>query len=140
HKVEIVPGARHRHIEEATLLLDVGRGAGAEVRRDAAVDDVQYEDRFPFLAFGRMDCRKDQQILVEQRRPGLVAGRVRRIERELRQEPLSRGISTRNLFELDQVGAPRDGVLMQAFEMWLVPHTGAREFSRPAAPSRAQAY
>ena len=87
-----------------------------------------------------MDRRKDQIILVEQRRPGLVAGRVRRIERQLRQEPLSRGISARDLFELDQVGAPRDGVLMQAFEMRLVPHTGAGEFSRPDAPSRAEAY
>jgi hypothetical protein len=29
HEMEIVPGARHRHIEEAPLLLDLGRGAGA---------------------------------------------------------------------------------------------------------------
>jgi len=140
HQVEIVPSARHRDIEEAPLLLYLGRGAGAEVRGNAAIDDVQHEDRSPFLAFGGMDGRKDQIIFVEQRRPGLVAGRFRRIKRELRQEPLSRGISIRNLFELDQVGAPRDGVIMQAFEMWLVPQTGARQFSRPAAPSRAQAY
>ena len=86
-----------------------------------------------------MNGRKDQIILVEQRHPGLVAGRVRRIERELGQKPFSRGIPTRDLFELDQVGAPRDGVIMQAFEMWLVPQTGARQFSRPAAPSRTQA-
>jgi hypothetical protein len=46
--------------------------------------------------------------------------------------------SARDLFELDQVGAPRDGVLMQDFEMRLVPHTGAGEFSWPAAPSRAE--
>jgi hypothetical protein len=32
HEMEIVPGARHRHIEEAPLLLDLGRGAGAAVR------------------------------------------------------------------------------------------------------------
>ena len=31
HKMEIVPGARHRHIEEPQLLLDLGRGAGAYV-------------------------------------------------------------------------------------------------------------
>ena len=106
HQVEIVPSARHCDIEEAPLLLDLGRGAGAEVRGNAVIDDVQHKDRSPFLAFGGMDGRKDQIILVEQRRPGLVAGRVRRIERELRQEPLSRGISTRDLFELDQVGTP----------------------------------
>jgi hypothetical protein len=101
HKMEIVPGARYRDIEEAPLLLDLGRGARAEVRRDASIDDIQHEDRFPFLAFGGVDSRKDQIILVEQRRPGLGAGRLRRIERELRQESLSRGISTRDLFELE---------------------------------------
>src|ERR1700757_3539345 len=100
-EMEIVPGACHRDVEEAPLLLDLGSGAGAEVRRDASIDDVQYEDRFPFLAFGGMDGRKDQIILVEQRRPGLGAGRVRRIKCELRQEPLSRRISIRDLFELD---------------------------------------
>src|SRR3979411_1982450 len=31
YKVEIVPGARHRDIEEAPLLLDLFRSAGAEV-------------------------------------------------------------------------------------------------------------
>jgi hypothetical protein len=66
-------GARHRHIEEAPLLLNLGSGAGAEVRRDASIDNVEHEDRFPFLAFGGMDRRKDQIILVEQRRAGLVA-------------------------------------------------------------------
>ena len=50
HEVQIVPGARHRDIEEAPLLLDLGRRAGTEVRRNAAIDDVQDEDRFPFLA------------------------------------------------------------------------------------------
>jgi hypothetical protein len=44
HKMEIVPGAGHRHIEEAPLFLDLGRGAGTEVRRDASIDDVQHED------------------------------------------------------------------------------------------------
>jgi hypothetical protein len=48
-----------------------------------------------------MDRRKDQIILVEQRRPGLVAGRIWRIERQLRQESTSlisrcRASSTRN--------------------------------------------
>jgi hypothetical protein len=111
-EMEIVPGACHRDIEEAPLLLDLGRGAGTEVRGNAAIDDVQHEDRFPLLALGRVKGRKDHIILVEQRHTGLVAGRVRRIERELRQESFSRGISSRDLFELDQVGAPCDGVLM----------------------------
>jgi hypothetical protein len=29
HEMEIVPGARHRHIEEAPFLLNLGSGAGA---------------------------------------------------------------------------------------------------------------
>ena len=71
--------------------------------------------------------------------PSRATSRVRRIERELGQKPFSRGIPTRDLFELDQIGAPRDGVLVEAFEMRLVPQTGTHEFSRPAAPSRTQA-
>jgi hypothetical protein len=55
-KVQIVPGTRHRDIEEAPLLLDLGRGAGTEVRGNAAIDDVQDEDRFPFLALGRVNA------------------------------------------------------------------------------------
>jgi hypothetical protein len=103
HEVQIVSGTRHRDIEEAPLLLDLGRGAGTEVRGNTAIDDVQDEDRFPFLALGRVNGGKDQIILVEQRHPGLVAGRVRWIERELGQKPFSRGIPTRDLFELDAV-------------------------------------
>src|SRR6266480_5156459 len=136
-QVEIVLGARHCDIEEAPLLLDLFRSAGAKVRRNASIDDIQHEDRLPFLALGGMDGRKDQIILVEQRHAGLVAGRVRRIERQFYQETLPRGIPTRNLFKLDQVGAPRHNVLMQSFEMRFVPPTGALEFSRPAAPSTA---
>ena len=65
HEVKIVLGARHRHIEQSALLLDFGRGAGAEVRRHAAVDDVQQKHRFPFLSLGGMDRREDQIILVK---------------------------------------------------------------------------
>ena len=66
-----------------------------EVGRDAAVDGVEHEHRLPFLALGRMDGREDQIVLVEQRRAGLVAGGVRRIERELGQEALARADSSR---------------------------------------------
>jgi hypothetical protein len=58
HKMEIVLGAGHRDIEKAPLLLYLGRGADAEVRRNASIDDVEHEDRSPFLAFGGMDGRK----------------------------------------------------------------------------------
>src|ERR1700730_5154310 len=88
HQMEIVLGARHCDIEEASLLVDLFRSASAEVRRNASIDDIQHEDRLPFLALGGMNGRKDQIILVEQRYAGLVAGRVRRIERQFCQETL----------------------------------------------------
>ena len=67
-EMQLVLGARHRDIEQPPLLLDLGGRAGAEIGRDAAVDDVEHEDRLPFLALGGMDGREDQVVLVEQRR------------------------------------------------------------------------
>src|ERR1700730_12346286 len=80
HQMEIVLGARHCDIEEPPLLLNLFRSAGAEVRWNTSIDDIQHEDRLPFLALGGMDGRKDQIILIEQRQAGLIAGRIRRIE------------------------------------------------------------
>ena len=138
NEMQIVLGARHRDIEQAAFLLDLGRCAGAKIGRNAAIDDVQHEDRFPFLALGGMDRRKDQIILVEQRHARLVARRVRRIERELRQEPLARGIAARDLLELQEIGAPHDGILVNALEMRFVPEARALEFGRPAGAAGVQ--
>ena len=41
---------RHRDVEQPPLLLNIGGGAGAEVGRYAAIDDVEHEDRLPLLA------------------------------------------------------------------------------------------
>ena len=49
HQMEIVLGARHCDIEEAPLLLDLFRSASAEVRWNASIDDIEHEDRLPFL-------------------------------------------------------------------------------------------
>ena len=106
--------------------------AGAEIGRNAAVDDVQHEDRLPFLALGGMDRREDQIVLVEQRHAGLVAGGVGRIERQLGQEALARRIAGGDLLELEQIGAARLGVLVDALEMRLVPEPRAFELGRPA--------
>ena len=133
HEMQIVLGARHRDVEQAALLLDLGGRAGAEVGRNAAVDDVEHEDRLPFLALGGMDGREDQIVLVEQRHAGLVAGRVRRIERQFGEEALARRIAAGDLLELDQVGAARLGVLVDALEMRLVPQPRALELGRPPA-------
>jgi hypothetical protein len=88
NEVKIVLGARHRAIEQTPLLLDLGGRPGAEVGGNAAIDDVEHEDRLPFLALGGMDRRKDQIVLVEQRHACLVTRRVRRIERKFGQETL----------------------------------------------------
>ena len=76
HEMQVVLRARHRDIEQAALFLDFFRRSRAEVGRDAAVDDVQDEDRLPFLPLGGMNGREDEIILVA-RNAGLVAGRVR---------------------------------------------------------------
>ena len=108
-EVQIVLGARHGDVEQPPLLLDLGRRAGAEVGGDAAVDDVEHEDRLPFLPLGGVDGREDEIVLVEQRRAGLVAGGVGRIERELGEEALARRIAAGDLLELhrDRRGAAR---------------------------------
>src|ERR1700716_3310131 len=117
HEVKVVLGARHCDVKEAPLLLDLFRSAGAEVRWDASIDDIQHEHRLPFLALGGMNGREDQIILIEPRHTGLVAGRVRRIEREFCQEAFPRGVPAGYLFELDQIGTSRCSVLMETFEM-----------------------
>ena len=138
HEMQIVFGSRHRDIEQPALLLDLGRGAGGKVGRDAAVHDVEHEDRFPFLSLGRMDRRQDQIILVEQRHARLVAGRVGRIEGDLGQETLARWIAVCNLLQLYQIGASHDGILVNAIEMRFVPKAFPLQFGRPSRAARIQ--
>jgi hypothetical protein len=90
-EVQVLPGAGHGHVEQAPLLLDFGRRAGGHVGRDAAIDGVENADRGPFLPLGRVDRRQDQVVLVEQRRAGLVAGGVRRVERQFGEKALGAG-------------------------------------------------
>jgi hypothetical protein len=49
-QMQVVFCMGHGHLEQATPL-DLGGDAGPEVRRHAAVDDVQQIDRLPLLAF-----------------------------------------------------------------------------------------
>ena len=137
-EVQRVPGPRHRDVEQPPLLVDLVLRAGAEIGRNAAVDDVEHEHVLPFLALGRMDGGEDQVVLVEMRRAGAVAGRVRRIEREIGQEALARGIAGGDLLELHEVGAAHGGVLVDALQMRLVPEADIFEIGRPAADLRAQ--
>ena len=104
-QVQMILGARHGDIEQPPLFLDLGAGAGREVRWQAAVDDIENVDRLPFLALGRMDGGEDQIVLVEQRLAGSIAGGLGRIERELGEEPLAARIGRGDLREL-QRGRP----------------------------------
>ena len=70
-QMQMILGAGHGDVEQPPLFLDLGAGAGREIGRDAAVDAVEQKDRVPFLALGRVDGRKDQIILIEQRRARL---------------------------------------------------------------------
>ena len=81
HKIEAVPGARHRDVEQPALLLDLVAGASAEIGGNAAVDGVKHENRAPFLSLGGMDGGQDQIVFVEQRRAGLAGAAARRCHR-----------------------------------------------------------
>jgi hypothetical protein len=123
--MQVVFRAGHGDVEQATSFLDLGRGAGTEIGRHAAIDDVEQIDGLPLLAFGGVNRRQDQIVLVEQRHAGLVAGRVGRIQRELGQEALARRISGSNLLKLQQVSLTGLGILMDAVEMRFVPEARA---------------
>jgi hypothetical protein len=71
------------------LLLDFSRGPCPKVGRNAAVHHVEHKHGLPFLTLCRMDCRKGQIILIQQRHASLITGGVRRIEGEFGQEPLA---------------------------------------------------
>src|SRR5262249_6422168 len=100
--------------------------------RNAAINDVEYEHGFPFLAFGRVDRRQDEKILVKQRNSCEVARGVRRIERQLGQEALTRRVSAGDLFKLDQIRPTGYGVLMNAIEMRIVPKAHQFQFRGPS--------
>ena len=85
-KMQAVLGPGHGDMEQAAFLVDVRRCSGAEIGRNAAVNDIQHEDGFPLLPFGRMDRREDQIVLIQHRHPWLIARGIRRVERQLGQE------------------------------------------------------
>ena len=130
-QIEVVLGAGHGDVQQPALLLDLGRRAGAEVGWHAAIDDVEQVDRFPFLTLGGMNGRENEIVVVEQRYAGLVAGRIRRIQRQFGQEAFARRISRRDLLELQQVRPPRFGIFVDTVEMRFVPQAGPLQIDRP---------
>jgi hypothetical protein len=131
-KVQIVFGARHRDVEEAPFLFQFLSVAGGEIRWNATIDHVEDENRFPFLAFRRMDRGQDQVVLIKSREARLVTRGVRRIERKLGQEALTRRIAGRNLFKLNQISMTNFRVLMDTFQMRLIPKAREFEVSGPS--------
>src|SRR3974390_1728374 len=101
--VQLVLGPRHGHVKQATLFFDLRDGPSGEVGWKTAIDCVEQEDGCPFLAFGGMDRRQDQIVLVEQRCPSLVTGRLRRVECELGEKTLAARVGGCYLGKLLQV-------------------------------------
>jgi hypothetical protein len=52
-------------LAEAPFLFQFLSVASAEIRRNAAVNDVEDEDRFLLLALRRMDRGQDQIVLIK---------------------------------------------------------------------------
>lgn len=48
---------RHGDVKRATFFFQLGRGAGAQVSRHAAVDEIERIDRHPFLSLSGIDGR-----------------------------------------------------------------------------------
>src|SRR5437660_1477902 len=80
-QMQIVLGAGHGDIQQPAFFLDLRGRSGAEIGGHAAIDHVKQEHRFPFLAFGGVDRRQDQVVLIQQGHASLVAGGIGRIER-----------------------------------------------------------
>ena len=84
-----------------------------------------------------MNGREDQIILVEQRIAGPVAGRIRRIERQLGQKSLAARIGRGDLDELQQIGLAQHGIVVDAVEVRLVPAAHQVELGGPARRAAA---
>ena len=135
---QLILRPRHRHVEQAPLLLDVVGVAGRHVRGNAAIDDVEDEHRLPFLALGGMDGRQDQVVLIEQRLAGLVRGRAWRIERQVGEEPRARWIAGRDALQLIEIAGPHDRIRITLLQMRLVPLPHQVELRRPIGGLAAQ--
>jgi len=111
YQVKVLSGARHRDVQEAALFLDLLGAAGRQVRRDAAVGDVEHKHRIPFLALRGMDRRQHKVVFVEMRRARLGAGSLGRIQGQLGQEGASCRIGSRDLLQLIEISRPRRDIV-----------------------------
>ena len=83
-QMKMLARSGYRHIKKPALLVDLFGFAACHIRRNTAVDEVENEDRVPFLPLGRMNGRQDQIVLVELRAAGFgAAGSVPRAKAAL---------------------------------------------------------
>src|SRR5215472_5752668 len=127
----MLPGARHRDVKKAPFFLDLLTGTYRHVRRDAAIDHVEDEYRVPLLPLGGMDRRKNEVVLVEVRRCCLGAGGLRRIEGQLAEKASAGRVSPGDLLELVEIAGARADIVVQAFEMRLIPPANQIDLSLP---------
>src|SRR2546423_7282159 len=89
HQKKLILRAGHRDVEQAPLFFDLFFASRGHVRGNAAVYDIQDVDDVPLLALRRVDRRKDQVVLVDERIGGEIAERFGWIEREVAEKTLS---------------------------------------------------
>ena len=133
----LCPG--HRDVEKPALLLNLRGRAGSEIGRDAAIDDVQDEDRLPFLPLRGVDRRQDQVVFIAQRDAGLVARCIWRIQGEFGQEALAGGIAARRFARAGARSALRVAASSCMRSRWGSYQRRARSMSagQPALPARS---
>ena len=54
HQCLLIHGTCHAHVEEPAFFLDLGGASGGHVARNAAIDNIEKENRAPFPALGGM--------------------------------------------------------------------------------------
>src|SRR5882672_1814132 len=130
-KLQVILGARHRHVKQAPFFLNLGGRTGGEIRRDAAVDRIQQVHGGPFLPFGGMNGRERQIFLIAQRVACFVAGCARRVECQLGKKTLTRSVCGGDVFQRSQVGASHRCIVVTLQQQWFVPVPHDREVCRP---------
>ena len=137
-QVQVLLGARHGHIQQAPLFLQFVRAARRHVAGDAAVHHVEHVHRLPLLALGAVDGGQDQVVLVQVRHARLVAGGLRRVQRQLGEEALAAGIARGQPHQLIDIELAHLRVVVDAFQLRQVPGFGEFQVGGPGHIGIAQ--
>jgi hypothetical protein len=138
HDVQLIFRAGHRDVKQPPFFFDFVRGADAQVRWDATIHRIEHEHGSPLLTLGRVDRRQDQVVFIEQWWTGLVAGRVRRIERQFGQKTLACGVGRSNLYELRKIGLSLECVFVFALQVRRIPPASVVDFRWPTGAAEMQ--